>query len=185
MNKALIIIDAQEDFTRGALRNEEAIKALDKINRLVKYARANNFEHIVYTADTHTDDYLNTQEGKKLPVRHCIRGTDGWRLCPEVLRDAKNNVLIYKPSFGYTNWDMLPLEHLDEIVMCGFCTDICVMANFQLIKAEYPEVPITIIKDACAGVTPELHEAALKVMKSCQADILSLCDYMKEAINEQ
>ena len=180
MNKALIVIDAQEDFTRGALRNEEAIKALDTINRLVKYARANCFEHVIYTADTHTNDYLNTQEGKNLPVSHCISGTEGWELCPEVLRDAEKDLLICKPSFGYNGWQKLPFEDLDEIVMCGFCTDICVIANFQVIKSQFPEIPIAIIRDACAGVTPELHEAALKVMKSCQANIQTMREYTSE-----
>ena len=176
MNKALIVIDAQEDFTRGALRNEEAIKALPVIKKAVNYAMENFYYDIIYTMDTHyNEDYLKTQEGKNLPIPHCIVDTDGWQVCPEVKHPNSIFYHINKNQFGTLSWkDHKWMKQLDEIWLCGFCTDICVMANFQILKATFPEVPIIVIEDACAGVTPELHEAALKVMKSCQAQIKKL-----------
>lgn len=181
MNKILIVIDAQEDFTRGALRNEEAIAALPIIRDIVKYAKENKMK-IFYTADTHGEDYIVTQEGKNLPIEHCIYRTDGWKLCEEVIpEDDYPYDLITKDRFGYPWWYTKSdgwsashtriLEYADEIWICGFCTDICVSANFHLLKTFFSEVPIVIISDGCAGVTPELHEAALKVMASCQANI--------------
>ena len=173
MNKVLVVIDAQEDFTYGALKNDEAIKALPTIHDIVEYAEKNDFKVIFYTQDTHYGDYLRTQEGKNLPVEHCLANTSGWQIRKEVFPKTKPRVVLSKYSFGYTGWPgWHDIYEADEIWMCGFCTDICVSANFQLLKAYYPEVPIVIIEDACAGVTPELHEAALKVMKSCQAEII-------------
>lgn len=181
MNKVLIVIDAQEDFTRGALRNEEAIKALPVIHDIVELAKEKEMK-IIYTADTHREDYLSTQEGKKLPIKHCIYRTSGWDLCPEVKAENYPTNLIIKEAFGSIGWQHYAntLFYADEIWLCGFCTDICVMANFQILKAQFPEVPITIIEDACAGVTPELHEAALKVMKSCQAKVVKFSEFGEE-----
>ncbi|MBQ9007760.1 MAG: cysteine hydrolase [Clostridia bacterium] len=182
MNKALIVIDAQEDFTRGSLRNEEAIKALPVIHEVVEFAENNEFSFIAYTMDTHGDDYYETQEGKNLPVTHCIRETPGWQLCPEVLGKDKSPKIVYKETFGTLDWERLfQGRKPSEILLCGFCTDICVIANFQILKATFPEVPITVISDASAGVTPELHDAALKVMKSCQARIASWDELKGEA----
>lgn len=181
MNKLLIVVDAQEDFTRGALRNEEAIKALPVIREIVDYAYENFNNEIIYTKDTHFEhSYMKTQEGKNLPVPHCLYNTKGWQICPEVLCDKA--YIVTKKSFGTIEWEWEPVFQtaIDEIWMCGFCTDICVSANFQTIKACYPEIPITIIEDACAGVTPELHEAALKVMKSCQARIVKWSELKNE-----
>ena len=174
MDKVLIVIDAQEDFTRGALRNEKAITALSKIHEAVGYAQEHDIP-IVYTMDTHDDSYLETQEGTNLPVPHCITGTSGHNICPEAMIDEskakKYPKFIKKKTFGTVNWGCLNFYSDAEIWMCGFCTDICVMANFQIIKALYPERKITIIEDACAGTTPTLHKAALKVMESCQAQV--------------
>lgn len=180
MNKVLIVVDAQEDFTRGALRNEEAIKALPVIQKLVMHAR-NNGVYVCYTADTHfSDTYLNTQEGKNLPVLHCVDNTPGHNLCPEVMCFDSKDVVV-KTTFGFKNWDKrFAGKKIDEIWLCGFCTDICVSANFQILKAQYPEIPITVISDACAGVSPELHDAALKVMQSCQAKIITWEDLKNE-----
>ena len=168
MSKVLIVIDAQEDFTRGALKNEEAIKALPTIHEAVRFAEANNMR-IIYTKDTHSSDYMETQEGKNLPVPHCLFKTPGWEICPEARVHNMANVNVYnKPSFGTLQWFWSYSPEITEIWMCGFCTDICVSANFQILKTVYPNVPITVISDACAGVTPELHKAALDVIKSCQ-----------------
>ena len=176
MNKVLIVIDAQEDFTRGALRNKEAIKALPVIHEVVEYA-CKNFElPIFYTQDTHFDNYLETPEGINLPVKHCIYGTPGREVCTEVLpsKDFNNFYRIDKSTFAFTNWEEFSeLNVCDEIWLCGFCTDICVSANFQFLKAYYPQAKIVIIEDACAGVTRDLHDAALSVMASCQAHIIT------------
>ena len=142
---------------------------MPKIKEIVAYAYRNFDRKTIYTKDTHHEDYLQTQEGKNLPVPHCIKGSDGWRICPEVF--IEESKVIEKRSFGSTRWDMEALGAVDEIWLCGFCTDICVSANFQILKATYPEVPIVVIADACAGVTPALHEAALAVMESCQAKL--------------
>lgn len=184
MNKVLIVIDAQEDFTRGALRNEEAIKALPVIGEAVRFAHEHDM-NMLFTQDRHWEyKYLNSQEGRNLPIPHCIYGTDGHKFCPEVLIDDKvPGRIIPKGRFGYTGFDRYYCYDIkwddqhkclnDEIWLCGFCTDICVSANFQILKAQFPEMPIVVIKDACAGVTPELHEAALKVMESCQGKIMT------------
>lgn len=184
MNKVLIVIDAQEDFTRGALRNEEAIKALPVVGEAVRFAHEHNM-NILFTKDRHWQHiYFDTQEGKNLPIPHCICGTSGRKLCPEVLIDGCiPGKIIQKSTFGYTlfsyyhysdiQWNKTGESHNDEIWLCGFCTDICVSANFQILKAQFPEMPIVVIRDACAGVTPELHEAALKVMESCQGKIMT------------
>lgn len=185
MNKVLVVIDAQEDFTRGALRNEHAIKALPTIKDAVWFAEMNHMP-VIYTADSHTNKYLETQEGKNLPIPHCIYGEPGWEICDEV-KCRSSYFTLCKETFGSIAWNgwqaserITPAE---EIWLCGFCTNICVSANFQILKAMYPEKPIVVIEDACAGVTPELHDAALKVMKSCQARIVKWADLKKE--NEQ
>lgn len=176
MNRALVVIDAQEDFTYGVLGSAHAVAALPVITKAVELATKKGMS-IYYTRDTHAnlEKYETSQEGRKLPIPHCIRDTDGWRLCREVLpRDFDKAKIINKRSFGTMEWDKQnTMGGQDEIWICGFCTDICVMANFQIIKAMFPEIPIVIIKDACAGTTPELHNAALKVMESCQAQISS------------
>lgn len=175
MSKVLIVIDVQEDFTRGALRNKETIARLPNISTLVKFANDNDWK-IIYTLDGHNEDYLETQEGKFLPVPHCIYGTKGQRLCLEVITHPFPTV-VWKETFGSIQLPKLINEldeKTDEIYLCGFCTDICVSANFQILKAYYPEIPIVVVEDCCAGVTPELHEAAIKVMKSCQGYIKTL-----------
>lgn len=180
MNKTFIVIDAQEDFTRGALKNDDAIKALPVVRELVSYAEDHQCQ-LIYTMDTHHANYLETQEGRKLPVPHCIRDTSGWQICPEVLPEKATPVICEKGQFGYPDWKRFDLDNMEEIVLCGFCTDICVSANFQILKALFPEVPMTVISDACAGVTPQLHEAALLVMGSCQANVMTWAEYAARA----
>ena len=172
MKKALIIVDAQNDFTYGALKNEEAITALPTVREVLNYAREHDFIR-AFTRDTHTEDYMNTQEGKNLPIPHCMYGTDGWEICDEVYPHDDEEAIYDKSTFGTFDFYFFAWEPLDEIWICGFCTDICVSANFQILKAMYPEVPIVVISDACAGVTPEKHEAALEVMRSCQAKVMT------------
>ena len=172
MDKILIVIDAQEDFTRGSLYNEEAIKALPKLHDAIVYASEHFDNPVIFTKDVHYSDYYEIQEGMKLPVSHCIAGTKGCLLCPEVKIDGVETIVFTKSTFGSIALSESPtINHASEIWLCGFCTDICVSANFQILKAAYPEIPITVIADACAGTTIEMHEAALKVMESCQANI--------------
>lgn len=179
MNRVLIVVDAQEDFVRGTLRNEEAIKALPILHNVVKYADKNKV-FIYYTMDSHYDNYENTQEGKRLPVKHCIKYTDGWDICEEAMNKTSHGI-VCKETFGSLTWESkINIREADEIWLCGFCTDICVSANFQILKASAPEARIVVIEDACAGVTPELHKAALMVMKSCQADVMTFDELKKE-----
>lgn len=174
MRKTLIVIDAQEDFVRGVLGSEYAQSALMTIKDVVKYADQNDFT-IFYTMDTHFTGYEETQEGKNLPQLHCLRFSEGWQLCKEAASTKPTNVyVISKSSFGTLKWqNEVELAGDEEIWLCGFCTDVCVSANFQILKACFPEVPIVVIEDACAGVTSKTHKAALDVIKSCQGKVMT------------
>lgn len=181
MKKILVLVDVQNDFIDGSLRNEDAIKTVPNI---VDYINKFDGDAIYATKDTHHDDYLDTPEGKKLPVVHCIENTEGWQINSEVygalVKAMNRNIdlcFIEKPTFGsYELIKMLKEDLGDlrnvEIEICGFCTDICVVSNALMIKAEfYDRANITVLKDLCAGVTPESHEAALTTMQMCQIDI--------------
>lgn len=179
MKKALVVVDAQNDFTFDALKNKEAIAALPVIREILNFTREKRKDFMrIFTRDTHDENYLNTQEGQNLPIPHCIINTKGWQICDAVAPEA-DEIIYNKGTFGTFGFYPM-LEDVDEIWICGFCTDICVSANFQILKALYPEVPIYVIEDACAGVTPELHEAALKIMGSCQAKVVTW-NKLKEA----
>jgi nicotinamidase-related amidase len=170
--KYFIIIDMQNDFCTGALKNDAAVAIIPKIVEKAKELKEQGWK-IIATRDTHFDNYMNTQEGKNLPVPHCIKDTKGW----EVVEELKHFIDEYvdKNSFGFSNWtDVLYMkdsEVVEEIAMCGTCTSICVTSNFSILKANYSEVPITVYKDLCACLTPETHEAAISVMKCQQAII--------------
>ena len=174
MKKCLIIIDMQNDFIDGSLSNKSA---QDIIPAILEELRTGGYEHIVFTRDTHTKNYLNTPEGKRLPVEHCIMGTEGWELNQEILEDACfgcDSISFFdKPTFGSLGL----LSHiqsqgdLDEVVVCGTCTDICVVSNVLILKTMKPDLNITVLGNACAGLTPEKHQAALEVMKSCQINV--------------
>ena len=183
--KILVIIDCQTDFITGALRNEDAIKTVPNI---VKKVNSKKWDFILLTRDTHTEDYLNTREGQKLPVEHCIKGTKGWEIEESVMTAVEESKIPYavydKFTFGlFDIADDLEFE-LDKndidydgedvyIEVCGFCTDICVVSNTLLLKANfYDWADITVDSKCCAGVTPESHEAALTTMKMCQIDVL-------------
>ncbi len=162
----LVVVDMQKDFIDGALGTKEAVQIVDNVAELVK-----GFDgEVVFTRDTHFDNYLDTQEGKKLPVPHCIKGTDGWQLDKklEALRPGGMKVFD-KPTFGWTHWNEMRFE---EIELVGLCTDICVVSNALLLKAMFPDVEITVDADCCAGVTPQTHRAALKTMKMCQIQVV-------------
>ena len=175
--KILVVVDMQNDFIDGALGTREAVTIVPKVVEKIK-----SFEgRILFTRDTHEADYLGTQEGKNLPVEHCIRGTKGWELAPEIEK-LRTEEPIDKPSFGSISLGTL-LKAQDEelkkqgepgiesITLIGFCTDICVISNAMILKAYLPEVPVIVDADCCAGVTPESHKNALEAMKVCQIKI--------------
>lgn len=168
MQDVLIVVDMQKDFIDGALGTPEAVAIVPKVIEKVK-----NFEGtVLFTRDTHTSNYLYTQEGSKLPVEHCIKGTDGWKIWPE-LEALRKTEAINKVTFGSS---LLPerllmmnaVAHIDSITFVGLCTDICVISNVMITKAFLPEVPIIVDAACCAGVTPESHKNALEAMKCCQ-----------------
>ena len=178
--KYLIVIDMQKDFVTGALGTKEAQTILPGVIERILAARAAG-EKVVYTLDTHSEDYLSTAEGKKLPVPHCIRGTAGW--LPEAgVAEALGLARCFeKPTFGCPelaeflkgearHWNR-PVNQSMTIELIGVCTDICVISNALLIKARMPEVPVSVDPDCCAGVTPQSHETALAAMKMCQIGI--------------
>ncbi len=174
-NDYLLVIDMQNDFVDGALGTPEA-EAI--VAAVADHARAFRGT-VVFTRDTHGSDYLGTQEGRNLPVMHCIAGTQGWELAPalaEVQRDLGAKVFD-KPTFGSTELASWLVAHdaespIGSVELCGLCTDICVVSNALLIKASLPEVPLRVRASLCAGVTPASHEAALATMRSCQVEVL-------------
>ncbi len=156
----------QNDFIDGSLGTREAQDIVPKVAAKIReYQEAG--DQIIFTRDTHGEDYLETPEGKKLPVEHCIKGAKGWMIADGLEVDGAE--YIDKPNFGWSHWNEWTF---DEIEMVGLCTDICVVSNALILKAEFPEVKITVDASCCAGVTPESHEAALLTMKMCQIDVI-------------
>jgi nicotinamidase-related amidase len=171
MAKALIVIDMQNDFVTGALGTEEAQEMLPNLVAKLEDAVAKNSYDIIFTQDTHKEDYLETQEGKFLPVEHCIKGSEGWEIVPELQKFIPySRVVVEKKAFGSTRLPSL-LKPYDEVEFVGVCTDICVVSNALLLKAFYPEQLVSVDADCCAGTTPENHQKALDVMKLCQCKI--------------
>lgn len=170
--KHLIIIDMQRDFLNGALANPDAVAIVPRIKVEIEKAVANG-DNIIFTQDTHSENYLSTNEGKHLPVVHCVADTDGWDIEPELLKatgDYEDVLFIEKRHFGYDNWKEYIAEG-DDVTMCGTCTDICVVSNALAIKA-IEGVEVNVIADCCAGLSKEKHEHALDVMASCQCNII-------------
>lgn len=170
MKNLLLVIDMQNDFIDGSLGSKEAEKIVPKVSKEIETALKNNTA-IAFTLDTHTEDYLNTQEGKKLPVKHCIKPEKGWELSPLLQDYQKKGKTYEKPTFGCTAL-LEDLKPYDKITLIGLCTDICVIANALLIKSFYPEKQIAVKESCCAGVTPQSHANALEAMKMCQIDII-------------
>ncbi len=188
--KILIVVDMQNDFIDGALGTKEAVAIVDKVAKKVDHYLAEG-DPVIYTRDTHGNDYLDTQEGKNLPVVHCVEGTWGWEISEKVYR--KDCPIVNKPSFGSL---MLPGELLklaaahdkvaptdmekvsqavtgiESITLVGLCTDICVISNAMILKASFPENLIEVDASCCAGVTPESHQNALEAMQACQIKIV-------------
>ena len=171
MKKLLVVIDMQNDFIDGALGTPEAVSIVEAVKEKI---RAYPPRAVMATMDTHGPDYLSTQEGQLLPVEHCIRGTDGWRLRPDIEALLAEAVIYEKPTFGSTRMAeaIRALPEVEEIELIGLCTDICVVSNALLLKAYMPEVRITVDSACCAGVTPEKHLAALETMRSCQIRVI-------------
>ena len=172
MQEILVVVDMQNDFVTGPLGTPEARTILPKVAEKVK-----NFPgRVLFTRDTHEENYLESREGKALPVPHCIRGTRGWEICPE-LETLRKEEPVDKPTFGSTGLgEVLRAadqygEKIGRITLVGVCTDICVISNALLLRAFLPEAEIAVDAACCAGVTPESHQTALRAMKACQITI--------------
>ena len=168
--KYLIVVDMQNDFIDGALGTPEAVAILPYVKEKIEQFDGK----VLFTRDTHEANYLSTQEGRNLPVEHCIKGTDGWQIHP-TLESLRTTEAIDKPTFG-----SIALVHLlqkkpniESVELIGLCTDICVISNAMLIKAAFPEVPVTVDAKCCAGVTPQSHQNALDAMKMCQIKVVN------------
>lgn len=166
--KYFIIIDMQNDFTTGALKNEAATRNISAIVAKAQELKAQGYT-IIATRDTHQADYLQTQEGHNLPVPHCIENSNGWQVVEEI--QPLVDIYVDKPSFGYAGWSNVISETPEAIAMCGTCTAICVASNFAVLKATFSETPITVYKELCACLNDETHNAAITVMQTQQAII--------------
>ena len=195
--KVLIVVDMQKDFIDGALGTKEAQAIVPLVAETI-HQMANPNTAIIFTKDTHTDNYMNTLEGKNLPVPHCIEGTAGYGIVDEVFEAwiqhatgenrymsgyeayplyDENPIRVKKPTFGSIElqnilYDMNDRFEIEEITLMGVCTGICVMSNAILAKATLPEVPVNVIADCCACVTPRSHQVALEAMEMCQINII-------------
>mgnify|MGYP000661144019 CR=1 FL=1 len=179
MQDILIVVDMQNDFIDGALGTAEAVAIVPKVVEKVKGFKGT----VIFTRDTHGENYMQTQEGRNLPVPHCIRDTPGWALEPEIAQTCARGMMSFeKPTFGSTALCEYVCTLAAEkgavagkgfhVELCGVCTDICVVSNALLIKAALPEADLTVNGALCAGVTPQKHEAALETMRSCQVEVL-------------
>ena len=168
--KVLVVVDMQNDFIDGALGTKEAVAIVPNVVEKIR-----GFDgKIIFTRDTHEENYMDTQEGKNLPVMHCICGTSGWELNPEIEALRKEDA-IDKPSFGSMELAsyLRGLDDIESIEFVGLCTDICVISNVMIAKAALPEVPVIVDAACCAGVTPESHTNALEAMKVCQVKVVN------------
>ena len=189
--KYVIIVDMQNDFITGSLGSEMAVRAAENAKvYLAKYNREST--RVIFTHDTHHADYLETAEGHKLPIPHCVLGTEGWEISQVVLQGAEGLILpptvepfaanghVYKSTFGsldlinylYHINDTYPDEQIDSIDILGVCTDICVVSNALLLKAAFPEISINVIADCCAGTSETNHNSALDIMRCCQINVI-------------
>lgn len=174
--KILIVVDMQNDFVSGSLGTKEADGIVDNVVARTVNAM-NGGEEIIFTRDTHGDDYMQTQEGRKLPVPHCVSGTAGWEIIPQLREYSAGRTVIDKPTFGSAAlasmlFEMALCEKIESITLIGLCTDICVISNALLIKAFLPEVEIIVDSSCCAGVSPQSHINALEAMKMCQIKVI-------------
>lgn len=177
--KVLVVVDMQNDFVTGPLGTKEAVEIIPNIKeRIEKYK--NDYSLILFTRDTHYSDYLDTLEGKKLPIKHCLYETPGWCIVDELYPFSHSDRIVNKLTFGSTelpdrilDWGRdIGERKLESIELCGVCTDICVVSNALLLRANYTQTPIIVHADCCAGTTPEMHAKALDVMRSCQITVI-------------
>lgn len=175
--KIYVVVDVQNDFTYGALGSPEASDAIGNIlERLMQIEKS---DKVIFTRDTHGAHYLETQEGRNLPVPHCIYGTHGWEVVecvndavPKIQRHYVNKRIFGSYELVEVVGDYIDMYGADEVELFGFCTDICVISNALMLKSAFPELHVQVNANCCAGVTPTKHEAALEVMKSCQIEII-------------
>lgn len=168
--KILVVVDMQKDFIDGALGTAEAVAIVPYAKQMIQ-----NFDgKVIFTRDTHFSNYMDTQEGKHLPVPHCIQGTPGWEIHPE-LKALCTTAPVDKIAFGASRLPQILAEEKDveSITFIGLCTDICVISNVMITKAFFPEIPLIVDAKACAGVTPQSHKNALEAMKMCQITIVN------------
>lgn len=168
MKRLIVVVDMQNDFVSGALGSLEARAIVPVVKELLSCEREGG-SFVVFTQDTHGEDYLDTQEGKLLPVLHCVKGTQGWEIVPELASSARNAKIFEKGTFGSVSLaEYVKEQGFGDVVLCGVCTDICVVSNALLIKAFNPETTVRVQAKACAGTSLGNHEAALSTMRSCQ-----------------
>ena len=172
----LIVVDMQNDFIDGSLGTKEAQAIVPAVVERIRACREAGYQ-VIATLDTHGENYMETSEGRMLPVMHCIRGTHGWEIREEVQEALGNSLLLEKPTFGSIRLPGIISEEVESgdtlcIELLGLCTDICVVSNALLLKAYFPEAEINVHAACCAGVTPEKHLAALETMRSCQIHVL-------------
>ena len=168
--KILVVVDMQKDFIDGALGTAEAVAIVPYVKQVIE-----TFDgKVLFTRDTHFEDYMQTQEGKNLPVMHCVKGTPGWEIHPE-LEALRKTAAIDKLTFGSADLPKILAQEKDieEITFVGLCTDICVISNVMITKAFFPEVPVIVDAKGCAGVTPDSHKNALAAMKMCQVAVIN------------
>ena len=166
MKKTLIVVDMQNDFIDMALGTPEAVAIVPRVKaKIAAYVR--NGDEVIYTRDTHGEEYLHTPEGVKLPVPHCIKGSKGWEIADGLYMEGCK--IIDKPNFGWPGWGS---ESLEAVELVGLCTDICVVSNALIIKALFPDAAVSVDASCCAGVSPATHRAALETMKMCQVDVI-------------
>ena len=176
MKRTLIVVDMQNDFITGSLGTKEAQAIVPNVKKKISEYQKRGDE-IIFTRDTHFANYLETNEGKHLPVEHCIENTNGWQVAPEL--DIPSCEHINKTTFGHPYWDMikdrydnLVARHFEDVEIIGVCTSICVISNALILKALFPEINLTVDASCCACVTTESHKAALTSMKMCQINVI-------------
>lgn len=177
MSKLLVVVDMQNDFINGSLGTKEAVSIVKNVvEKINKYKFENN--KIIFTMDTHFDNYMNTLEGKNLPIPHCIKNTNGWQICDEIknIVDLNNYKIYEKSTFGSSEYSK-DLQNglyndIEEVEIIGLCTDICVISNAIITKTFLNQIPVKVDANCCAGVNIQSHNNALEVMKMCQIDII-------------
>ncbi len=168
--KLLVVIDMQKDFIDGCLGTKEAAAIVEAVREKILTYRKNG-DMVIFTRDTHGENYLSTQEGRNLPVPHCIKGTPGWEIHEDL--PVEDSPVVDKPTFGSVELAhrVAGMEGITAIELVGVCTDICVISNAMLLKAAMPEMPISVDGACCAGVTPQSHDNALRAMAMCQIGV--------------